>query len=343
MHYLIVGPSWVGDMVMAQSLFKAIKQREPEAIIDVLAPKWSLPILDRMPEVRAGIAMPFGHGEWAFSKRRQLGRSLQGQYDKAIILPRSLKSALIPFFARIPERVGFSGELRSPLLTDARKRRPTRSGKQITDKTVWRYLGLGASKEEYDRYQFTVLNPQLTIDQDNQQQLQLQLGLHPDKPAVCLCPGAEYGPSKQWPLARHQQLTQQLIEQGYQVWILGGPKDHPAGEDIAQGVSGPVFNLCGRTKLVDVVDLAAQSQAVVSHDSGLMHVAAASGAQVVAIYGSTSPDFTPPLTPNATILQPHDLDCQPCFERTCQFGHYNCLKQTTVENVLQAIQHIPTR
>lgn len=337
MRYLIVGPSWVGDMVMAQSLFKAIKTREPDAEIDVLAPAWSLPILKRMPEVRQGLIANFRHGEWAFQARRRLGRTLRKQYDKAIILPRSFKSVLVPYFAGIPQRVGFSGELRSLLLTDARRRRPTRQGRTITDKTVWRYLGLGASKQDYQHYQFDVPQPRLTVDQENQHQLFATYGLAAERPLICICPGAEYGPSKQWPLEYHRELTTKLLQSGHQVVILGGPKDQPAGDTICREQQGPAFNLCGQTQLIDVVDLAAAATAVISHDSGLMHVAAASGARVIAIYGSTSPDFTPPLTDNAEILVPHDLDCQPCFERTCRFGHYQCLRQTSVTQVMAAL------
>ncbi|WP_372972821.1 lipopolysaccharide heptosyltransferase II [Marinobacter sp.] len=333
MRYLIVGPSWVGDMVMAQALLKSLKLKDAEARIDVLAPGWSLPIISRMPEVDQGIAAPWKSGELGLKAQWQLARSL-ALYDKAIILPRSFKSALIPFFARIPERVGFTGEGRSILLTDARRRHPTRDGELITDKTVWRYLGLGASKEEYERYQFEVLAPELTVDPENAARVLAELGLDSERPAIAICPGAEFGPSKQWPLANHRALAGALVQRGVQVWVIGGPKDEDVGDTIASGQEG-VFNLCGRTRLVDTVDLFSVCEKVVSHDSGLMHVAAASGAEVVAIYGSTSPDFTPPLTDKAVIVR-HPVWCSPCFERTCRFGHYNCLTGIQVEPVLEA-------
>ncbi|GHD48847.1 heptosyltransferase-2 [Marinobacter persicus] len=335
MKYLVVGPSWVGDMVMAQSLFKSLLQQDADARIDVLAPGWSLPIIARMPEVREGIAAPWKSGELAFKEQWRLARSLK-DYDKAIVLPRSFKSALIPFLARIPERVGFSGEGRSILLTDARKRRPTRNGAEITDKTVWRYLGLGASKAAYERYEFDVPQPALRIDDANAEQVLAQLGLDATRPAVALCPGAEYGPAKQWPLDYHRSLAGKLVERGYQVWVIGGPKDGEAGATIAGGQER-VFNLCGKTRLEDTVDLFSRCRSVVSHDSGLMHVAAAAGADVVAIYGSSSPDFTPPLTDKATIMR-YPIECSPCFDRTCRFGHYKCLTQISVDEVLQACQ-----
>lgn len=333
MKYLVVGPSWVGDMVMAQSLFRALKRDDPEAVIDVLAPGWSLPIIARMPEVRQGIAAPWKSGELALRAQWRLARRLKG-YDRALILPRSLKSALIPFLAGIPERVGFSGEGRSLLLTDARRRRPTRDGAVITDRTVWRYLGLGASREDYQCYEFDVLPPSLDIDRENAGRVMADLGLDDARPVIAICPGAEFGPSKQWPLDNHRALAGELVQHGFQVWIMGGSKDAGAGDHIASGQSG-VFNLCGSTRLEDVVDLFSRCRKVVSHDSGLMHVAAAAGAHVVAIYGSTSPDFTPPLTDRAVILR-HPIECSPCFERTCRFDHYHCLTGIPVQRVLEA-------
>lgn len=320
---------------MAQSLLKFIRQRDPEARIDVLAPGWSLPIIARMPEVEQGIAAPWKSGELALKAQWRLARSLASHgYDKAIILPRSLKSALIPFFAGIPERVGFSGEGRTLLLTDARRRRPTRVNGKVTDKTVWRYIGLGASQEEYDQYQFEVLNPELTVEVDNVPGLLARMGLNTERPAVAICPGAEFGPSKQWPLESHRALAGQLVERGYQVWVIGGPKDNDAGNQIADGQEG-VVNLCGKTRLEEVVDLFSICKKVVTHDSGLMHVAAAAGADIVAIYGSTSPEFTPPLTDAVQILR-YPIECSPCFERTCRFGHYHCLTRISVEEVVSA-------
>lgn len=333
MKYLIIGPSWVGDMVMAQALLKSIKQQDPQARIDILAPGWSLPIIARMPEVARGIAAPWKSGELALKAQWRLARSLES-YDKALVLPRSLKSALIPFFARIPERVGFSGEGRSLLLTDARRRHPTRIGSEITDKTVWRFLGLGASKKDYERYQFDVPVPELTIDPENAARVLKALGLVSDRPAIAICPGAEFGPSKQWPLESHRALAGKLVQRGFQVWVIGGPKDEEAGDRIAGGQEG-VFNICGKTRLEDTVDIFSVCAKVVTHDSGLMHVAAAAGAEIVAIYGSTSPDFTPPLTSSAVIMR-YPIDCSPCFERTCRFGHYHCLTRISVDEVLSA-------
>ena len=326
---LVVGPSWVGDMVMAQSLFMRLHQRHPGCTIDVLAPAWSHPILQRMPEVNQALELPLGHGQLGLKTRWQLGKSLVGQgYTQAIVLPRSWKSALVPFAAGIPQRTGFLGEQRYFLLND---RRPL--NKQSLDQTVKRFVALGLAQGEQPDWgdPASIPQPQLRVDPINQQRLVAELGLDLSRPAVALMPGAEYGPAKQWPLDSFRELAQQLVYQGRQVWVLGSAKDQAAGQHIAQGQEGGpgqssfVFNLGGRTQLADAVDLLALTQQAVTNDSGLMHVAAAVGTQVHAIYGSSSPRYTPPLTANK-VVHYLGLECSPCFKRTCPLGHLNCLR-----------------
>ena len=287
---LVVGPSWVGDMVMAQSLYKLLRRREPDLAIDVLAPSWSLPLLERMPEVRRGIELTPGHGELAWNQRRRLGRSLRGRYARAIVLPRSFKSALVPWFARIPRRTGFRGEWRYGLIND---RRPF--DERTLDQTVKRFLalGLGADGSGLPEPAETPM-PRLASDRAKQTAAAERLGLATDAPVVALMPGAEYGPAKQWPPEYFAALAARLAGQGANIWILGSAKETGLGSSIAAAAgSTRVVNLCGRTTLVDAVDLLAQTTAAVSNDSGLMHVAAAVGTEVVALYGSSTPDFTP--------------------------------------------------
>ncbi len=326
---LVVGPSWVGDMVMAQSLFMTLKARHPGATLGVLAPAWSQPILARMPEVDEAIALEVGHGEFGWQVRREVARSLRGRFDRAIVLPRSWKSALVPFLARIPERIGFTGEQRVGLLTRWRK-----LDKSVLDQTVKRFVSLGLAEDEAARGDFSIPRPRLRVDPESQRRLRESLGLG-DGAAIGLMPGAEYGPAKQWPLNYFRELAMALTQRGYSVWVLGGPKDAEDGEHIACGLDG-VVNLCGRTKLADAVDLLAACEQVVTNDSGLMHVAAAVGTRIQAIYGSSSPAYTPPLTANAVI---HDLklDCSPCFQRTCPLGHTHCLKHIMPERLSNAI------
>ncbi|NNC77306.1 MAG: lipopolysaccharide heptosyltransferase II [Woeseiaceae bacterium] len=326
---LIVGPSWVGDMVMAQSLFKLLKEREPERPIDVLAPGWSLPVVARMPEIREGIAAETGHGELGLAKRRAIAKSIRGEHDRAIILPRSLKSALIPWLARIPSRTGFRGESRFGLINDMRP-----FDKAVLDQTVKRYVALGVEAEEEMP---TAPLPALGIDANKQQGAIRRLGLDVSRPVVAFMPGAEYGPAKCWPHEQFAALARLLEQDGFAVWVLGSEKDRPAGDAIA--ADSNAVNICGKTSLEDVIDLLAATTQAVSNDSGLMHIASAVGTHVHGVYGSSSPHFTPPLTPKHDI---HwlGLECSPCFKRECPLGHLNCLKQISPERLHEAILRV---
>lgn len=328
---LVVGPSWVGDMVMAQSLYRSIRARDPSQTIDVLAPPWSLPLLERMPEVARGIELPLAHGELGIGKRRRLGRSLRGQYERAIVLPRSLKSALVPWFAGIRQRTGYRGEWRIGLINDMRPFDPNR-----LDQTVKRFIALGM--ERIDDSLPVPPEPRLRIDRDAQASVTHRLGLDLTKPVVALMPGAEYGPAKQWPVSYFGELAGRLAANGASVWILGSAKEAALGREIAQaaGAAG-VVSLAGETVLVEAVDLLALARVAVSNDSGLMHIAAAVGTHTVAIYGSSTPDFTPPLTANATVHY-RRLACSPCFARDCPLGHLDCLVGIGVDEVHAGVE-----
>ncbi len=330
---LVVGPSWVGDMVMAQSLFKTLKSQSPNTTVDVIAPAWSVPVLERMPEVRQAIPLNTAHGEIGLKKRYQLGKSLRGKYQHAIILPRSLKAALVPFFAKVPVRTGFKGEMRLGIINDIRE-----FDKSHLNQTVKRFVALGLT-QQLANTTFAIDYPHLSIDSNNQQQALQKLGLDAQKPAIALFPGAEYGPAKQWPLAYFQELAQKLVNEGFQVWVMGSQKDHPAGESISTGQSPHIINLCGKTTIAEVIDLIAHCKGAVSNDSGLMHVAAGANCPVIGIYGSSSPKFTPPLTQRATILH-LGLDCGPCFKRECPLQHLDCLHKISPQNVFSALKEL---
>ena len=324
---LVVGPSWVGDMVMADALFRLLADRG--ANVDVVAPGWSLPILERMPSVRRGFELAVGHGELGLGARAALGRTLRERgYAQAIVLPRSFKAALVPFLAHIGQRTGYTGEMRYGLVND---RRPFDAAH--LDQTVKRFVFLGLERGE--PLPDDLPRPTLVPVTDAVQATCERLGLEPQPPTVALLPGAEYGPAKCWPLANFRRLAEQLNERGVAVWVLGSAKDRPAGETIAAG--GVARNLAGETSLAEACDLLACCTAAVSNDSGLMHVAAAVGCWVVAIYGSSSPAFTPPLTDRASVLY-RALDCSPCFERQCPLGHLDCLHGIRVDDVLERLQ-----
>jgi len=332
-RYLIVGPSWIGDMVMAQSLFITLKQLHPNCTIDVLAPEWSLPMLDRMKEVNRSIALPVAHGEFALGIRRRIGRELRSKgYSHAIVIPRSLKAALVPWFAKVEQRTGYRGEMRYGLLNDIRP-----LNKKVLTQTVQRYVALGLDRDSL--LQPRTPHPKLRIDIENQQRVLKKLGLNLDRPVIGFMPGAEYGPAKQWPTEYYGRLAQQLAEDGYQVWIFGSNKDQEVTDQIKNIGGATVSNLAGRTGLVDVVDLLALCKLTVCNDSGLMHVAASVGRPLVAIYGSSTPDYTPPLTNKAEVVYLR-LECSPCFKRECPLGHLNCLRDISGEDVYDAIQRI---
>ncbi|MFW6346828.1 MAG: lipopolysaccharide heptosyltransferase II [Halomonas sp.] len=326
---LVVGPSWVGDMVMAQSLFITLKALHPGCRIGVVAPAWSQPILARMVEVDEAIPLDVGHGEIGWRTRRGVARSLRGRFDRAIVLPRSWKSALVPYLAGIPRRIGFTGEQRYLLINERR-----RLDKAVLDQTVKRFVSLGLPETQAACGDFALPHPRLAVDAANQARLREAHGLS-TRPAIGLMPGAEFGPAKQWPLAHFRELARGLVAEGYEVRVLGGPKDQAAGETIGQGLDG-VHNLCGRTRLADAVDLLADCQQVVTNDSGLMHVAAAVGTRVQAIYGSSSPAYTPPMTDHAEIHY-LGIDCSPCFQRSCPLGHTRCLTEIPPERLLSAV------
>lgn len=327
---LVIGPSWVGDMVMAQSLFVRLRQLRPAAPVDVLAPGWSLPLIARMPQVRKGIEMPLGHGAFGWGERRRIGALLRAQaYAQALVLPGSWKSALVPFFAGIPRRTGFRGEMRYGLLNDIRP-----LDKSLLQTTVQRFVAL--AEDGPARAAPAVPTPRLTADAVLGTALVIKLGLD-DRNAVGLMPGAEYGPAKQWPAEYYGELAKMLGAAGVQPWVFGSGKEVELGEQIRALSGGQAVNLCGKTALADVVDLAARCRAVVSNDSGLMHVAAAAGAPVVALYGSSTPDFTPPLTERRYVHYLR-LSCSPCFERTCPLVHYNCLRHITPAAVRDSLR-----
>lgn len=332
MRYLIVGPSWVGDMVMAQSLFKALLAQDAQADISVLAPAASFSLLERMPEVTQAILSPIAHGKLDFSAHRKMGKSLYGQFDQAIILPGSLKSALIPFFAKVPKRTAWKGEMRFCLVNDMRH-----LDEQALPLMLDQYLALAVSKGAALPEQ---QNPLLNTDKSNIDTLIKNFSLTLDKKVLAFCPGAEYGPAKQWPAQHFAELAKQKISEGWQVWIMGGPKDVDIAASIEQSMaSEDCINLAGKTKLLDAVDLLSCADVVVSNDSGLMHVSCALNKKVVVLYGSSTPRFTPPLSKQAKALS-LNLECSPCFERECPLKHLNCLNQLSPEYVNHGINEL---
>jgi len=327
---LVMGPAWVGDMVMAHSLFQYLKQQNPSVQIDVAAPAWTLPLLDRMPEVSDKIALPFKHGQVGLMERIRFGRQLRSkQYTQSISLVNSLKSAILPFFANIPTRTGFLGEMRYGLLNDIRP-----LDKNVLPKTVERFVALGTQKGETLP---AAPQPTLSADKGNAKQALANLDIQiTDGKILGLCPGAEYGEAKRWPTQHYAEVANAMLDQGWQVMLFGSDKDIPVTSAINQLTTNRCIDLGGKTKLGDAIDMMSLCDVIVSNDSGLMHVAAALDKQLIAIYGSSDPSHTPPMHPDA-VIEYLALECSPCFKRECPLGHLNCLNDIHADLVIKRI------
>lgn len=324
---LVFSPAWVGDIVMSQVLLRLLKQQYPHCTIDIMTQQWAEPLLQRMPEVHQIHTMTFKHGELALHERWRLGVKLRREkYTHAIVLQNSWKSALPAFAARIPLRTSWLGEWRFGLLNDIRH-----LDKQKLPLMIQRFamLGLPAKKELPE----ILPPPLLQINAELRAQTLSKFNLMADKPILALCPGAEYGSAKRWPVEHYAEIAKQKIAAGWNVWLFGGPKDQVLAAEIQCALNDAAVDLTGKTTLGEAVDLLSLARIVVSNDSGLMHVAAALHRPLIAIYGSSSPGFTPPLNEQAKILS-LKLSCSPCFKRECPLQHLNCLKNLLPQQVL---------
>ena len=326
---LVIAPQWIGDAVMTEPLMRRLAARGERLTVGALP--WVAPVYRAMPQVAEVIEFPFAHGGLQLKARRALARQLAGRFDVAYVCPNSLKSALLPFLASIPKRVGYLGEARVGLLTHRLKNPP--KGQRPPMVAFYSALS-GEADTGADR-------PQLQVDPAQVQAVLAKLGLVPGSYYVFV-PGAEYGPAKRWPAPRFAELARQLDAP---VLILGSGKEAALGQEIVALAGGAdCRNLAGATTLAEAFGLIAAARRVVTNDTGLMHVAAALDVPQVAIFGSSSPRHTPPLSARAQVLWLKDdpgyqppLDCAPCFERECPLGHLRCLNDIRAERVGQAL------
>ena len=320
---LIVAPQWIGDAVMTEPLLRRLRARGERLTVGALP--WVAPVYRAMPQVEAVIEFPFQHGGLQFKDRRTLARQIEGQFDMAYICPNSLKSALLPFFASIPKRVGYLGEARIGLLTHRLKNPKGKPPMVAFYSALSGEAGLADDR------------PQLQLPLADQNAALQSLGLSRGGFYV-FAPGAEYGPAKRWPTAHFAEVARGLDAP---VLLLGSAKEAELCAQIDAAAPGRCRNLAGQTSLVQALACVAAARAVVSNDSGLMHVAAAFGVPQVAVFGSSSPHHTPPLSEQAKVLWLKDdpsyqppLDCAPCFERECPLGHTRCLNDVGAGRVL---------
>ncbi len=342
---LVLGPAWVGDMVLAQSLFKILKIKQPDCIIDVAAPAWTLPLLERMPEVSGKIALPFKHGELAFWQRIQFGKSLKNAgYSQAIILTNSFKSALLPWAAGIAKRTSFLGEMRYGLINDIRP-----LDKAKLKKTVERFVTLGIDKDA--SLPKAIPNPHLNSAPEAPWILASKHGilkknnnLNDKSKILGLCPGAEYGEAKRWPAEYYAEVANEALKNGWQVLLFGSDKDVPVTSQINRLTQNQCVDLGGKTKLGEAIDLMSICDTLISNDSGLMHVAAAlskeaGNKKLIAIFGSSDPYHTPPMQSDA-MIEYLGISCSPCFKRECPLkgeAHLACLKNITPQLIASKI------
>ncbi len=339
-NILVIAPSWIGDMVMAQSLLQRLKQENSEAKITVFAPSWCLPLLERMPQIDEAVANPFGHGQLRLRDRMQVARQLKAKhFDLVLVLPHSLKSALIPLLAGIKVRRGWLGEQRYFFLNQRY------SDKKPMPLLVQQYNALAYDPDYFDLSKVAKNPyPKLLSYKDQAQSILAGFGIDEFQKVLGLCPGAEYGIAKRWPTRYFAKVAQLWIEQGGVVQIFGGPKDDPAALEIKKQIAleqqKHCYLLTGKTTLPQVVDLLANCEAVITNDSGLMHVSAAVGTKLVAVYGSSTTSYTPPLTDQAKTVYLNDLACRPCFKRVCPHETMECLNNIHPRMILQELNNL---
>jgi len=327
---LVIAPQWIGDAVMSEPLLRVLAARGERLTVGALP--WVAPIYHAMPQVAEVIELPFAHGGLQWGARRALARRLCGRFDVSYVLPNSFKSALLPWLAEIPRRVGYLGEARWGLLTQRLPNPPKTARPPMVDFYL-ALAGVARSGQEQPRLHV----PATAIDAVLADQ-GLARGAY-----LAFVPGAEYGPAKRWPAGHFAELARHLAEP---VVVLGSGKEVALGQAIAQA-SGrvDVRNLAGATTLAQAMALIAAARAIVTNDTGLMHVAAALDVPQVALFGSSSPLHTPPLSARAQVLwlkqdpryQP-PLDCAPCFQRVCPLGHTRCLTDMLPQRVLALLR-----
>jgi len=330
---LVISPNWIGDAVMAQPLLRRLRERHPERPIDVLAPGWVAPVWRAMREVDTVIESPFKHGALQWKERKAFAKMLKARgYADSYVLPNTLKFALIPWLAGIKRRVGYKGEMRYGLVNVMHH-----DDKAAPRPMVPFYAALADAPVRQLPPAGKALEPSMQVAPEQADAAIARLAL-PAGAYVAFAPGAEFGPAKRWPAAYFAELAQTVRARrpDTQILLMGSPKDRAVCDEIT-AVVPQAHNLAGATSLDEAIALISRAAALVTNDSGLMHIGAALGRPVVAIYGPTDPRHTPPHSALAKVLWLH-IECSPCQQRECPLGHQNCMKQILPADVWQPLQ-----
>jgi heptosyltransferase-2 len=340
---LIIAPNWIGDAVMTQPLLASIKALYPDSTIDVLASTWVAPIYRACSEVNEVIDAKLEHKQLQWGLRKQLAKQIAAkQYQACFVLPNSFKSALIPWLANIPLRIGYRGEMRYGLVNVSLDN----PSKIDRPPMVEHYLALSHLLNDVDQNINQAITPHLNVSQSARLSVETKLKSaniklsEPSATIYVMCPGAEYGITKRWPTGHFATLANELISSNpsSHIILLGSQGDQALGQEIASEAehASQIHNWCGSTSLDEAIALIGMSKAVISNDSGLMHVAAALKIPQVAIFGSSDPSHTPPLSDKAKVIW-LNLPCSPCHKRECPLGHLKCLKDILPQQVLATL------
>jgi heptosyltransferase-2 len=333
---IIISPNWIGDAVMAQPLLQLLKQQHPDRAIDVLAPVWVAPVWRAMREVNTVLETPFKHGKLQLGERWKFARHLREQgYCDAYVLPNTLKFALIPWMAGIARRVGYKGEMRYGLLNILHH-----DDKAAPRAMVPFYAALALPPAERVPDRSALPRPALSVSDEQVAQTMSRLQLQPDSALVVFAPGAEFGSAKRWPTAHFAALAN-TIRQHHptaRVVLLGSGKDKAVCDEVV-ALAPQVRSYAGITLLDEAIALIARADAVVSNDSGLLHIASALNRPIIAIYGPTDPEHAPPFSDIAKSLF-LNLDCSPCRQRECPLGHHRCMLNISSEMVWEPLRNM---
>lgn len=331
---LVIAPNWIGDCVMAQPLLALLRQEYPDQAIDVLAASWVAPVWRAMREVDTVLETPFKHGALQLRERWRYAQQLRGRgYSAAYVLPNTLKFALLPWLAGIKTRVGYKGESRYGLITIMHHDDP-----QAPRAMVPFYAALASAPSRSAPTELA--RPVLQVPDEKTSAVLKALGLSTQDPLIAFAPGAEFGNAKRWPTSHFAQLANTILQAHpqAQIVLLGSPKDVAVCDEIA-ALCPAVHHLAGKTTLDQAIAIIAASSAMVSNDSGLLHIASALNRPVIAIYGPTDPAHAPPFSDIAHSLSLR-LDCAPCKQRECPFGHQDCMQKLDSEMVWQPLRGI---